>query len=58
VTDRRDKVKEKAVSYVAAPAADDWVHELITLSRPGVDFRLPSRMPWERPVPFEFDDFS
>jgi hypothetical protein len=39
-------------------ADDDWVHELIAMTRPGVDFEMPSRMTWERQTPFEFDDFS
>jgi hypothetical protein len=58
MTSRRDKVKEEVAPYAAAPVADDWVHELIAMTRPGIDFRLPDRMPWERQVPFEFDDFS
>ncbi len=37
---------------------DDWVHESIAMTRPGVDFRLPSRLANDRQVPWEFDDFS
>jgi plasmid stability protein len=36
---------------------DDWVHELIAMSRPGVELTWPNRMPWERRLPFGFDDF-
>lgn len=37
---------------------DDWVHELIAMTRPGIDdFRVP-RMPYDRQEPFEFHDFS
>lgn len=37
---------------------DDWVHELIAMTRPGVDFRLPDRLAWERQIPFDYHDFS
>ena len=37
---------------------DDWVHELIEMTRPGVEINWPVRGPWERVVPFEFDDFD
>lgn len=37
---------------------DDWVHELIAMTRPGVEMHRPARMPWERMLPFEYDDFS
>jgi hypothetical protein len=39
-------------------AEDDWVHELIAMTRPGVEHFLPNRWSWERPIPFEFDDFD
>ena len=44
----------------AAPRdwGDDWVHESIEMTRPGVDFRLPGRLANDRQVPWEFDDFS
>ena len=42
----------------AKRADDDWVHELIAMTRPGVDLNLPSRLSWERETPFEYDDFS
>ncbi|MEH3107374.1 MAG: hypothetical protein PGN09_08840 [Sphingomonas fennica] len=40
----------------APNATDDWVHELIAMTRPGVDFTLPDRLPWERPLPFADHD--
>ena len=38
-------------------APDDWVNELIAMTRPGVDLHVPERQVWERQVPFEYDDF-
>ena len=37
---------------------DDWVHKLIAMTRPGVEIRFPSRALSDRPIPFEYDDFS
>jgi len=39
-------------------ADDDWVHELIAMTRPGVEIEFPSRNIDERPVPFAYDDFD
>ena len=39
-------------------ADDDWVHELIAMTRPGVEIHVPARLSWERELPFEYDDFS
>ena len=39
-------------------ADDDWVSELIAMTRPGVVINSPDRMTWERQVPFEYNDFS
>jgi hypothetical protein len=36
---------------------DDWVHELIAKTRPGVEIEFPSRALFDRPIPFEYDDF-
>ena len=36
---------------------DDWVHELIALTRPGVEIQFPAREINERQVPFVYDDF-
>jgi hypothetical protein len=43
---------------VGLRASDDWVHELIALTRPGVADFMPNRWSWERPIPFEYDDFG
>jgi hypothetical protein len=37
---------------------DDWVHELIEMTRPGVEINWPVRGLRERVIPFEFDDFD
>lgn len=37
---------------------DDWVHELIEMTRPGVEINWPVRGLQERAIPFEFDDFD
>ncbi|HEX8621946.1 MAG TPA: hypothetical protein VF718_08225 [Allosphingosinicella sp.] len=37
---------------------DDWVHKLIAMTRPGVEIEFPSRTLSDRPIPFEYDDFS
>ena len=37
---------------------DDWVHELIAMTRPGVELNFPFRGLRDRVVPFEFDDFD
>ena len=38
--------------------ADDWVHKLIAMTRPGAEIEFPRRAISERPIPFEYDDFS
>lgn len=55
--DKPNRVKEQRAPFVALEP-DDWVHELIAMTRPGIDFQMPSRQSWERQVPFAFDDFS
>ncbi len=37
---------------------DDWVHELIEMTRPGAEINLQLRGLSDRAVPFQFDDFS
>lgn len=37
---------------------DDWVHELIEMTRPGVEINLANRGLRDRVIPFQFDDFS
>jgi hypothetical protein len=36
---------------------DDWVHELIAMTRPGVEIEFPARTIDQREVPFVYDDF-
>jgi hypothetical protein len=50
---------ESAISDSSEDAfGDDWVHELIAMTRPGVEINFPFRALNDRPVPFEFDDFN
>ena len=42
-------------TYVRAD--DDWVHEVIAMTRPGVEIQFPVRGINEREVPFVYDDF-
>ncbi len=37
---------------------DDWVHEVIAMTRPGVEIQFPLREIDEREIPFAYDDFS
>ena len=37
---------------------DNWVHELIAMTRPGVEVNLFHRGLADRVMPFQFDDFS
>lgn len=37
---------------------DDWVHELIEMTRPGAEINLEVRGLGDRVIPFQFDDFS
>ena len=67
----RNKVEEDRAGFSgpadpeAAPAAsagekdwgDDWVHELIAMTRPGIEIEFPAREINEREVPFVYDDF-
>ena len=55
---KADIPEDASVSEASIAPSDDWVHELIAMTRPGIDFNLPSRESWERQVPWEFDDFS
>jgi hypothetical protein len=55
---RRHETPSATSSEVAPAANDDWVHELIAMTRPGVDIEFPSRSLAGRVIPFEYDDFS
>ena len=37
---------------------DDWVHELLAMTRPGVKINFPVRGLRDRVIPFQFDDFD
>jgi hypothetical protein len=50
--------EEFIASVSARDWGDDWVHESIAMTRPGVELRLPGRLAHDRQVPWEFDDFS
>jgi hypothetical protein len=54
----RNRVKETAAPFTPAETDDDWVHELIAMTRPGVEINLPHRGLGDRVIPFAFDDFS
>ena len=54
-------VDADAIGSSGAPAqdfGDDWVHEVIAMTRPGVEIQFPLREIDEREVPFAYDDFS
>lgn len=51
-----DPVPESGVGH--KDWGDDWVHELIEMTRPGIEINWPVRGLQERPIPFEFDDFD
>jgi hypothetical protein len=65
----RNKVEEDRAGFSgpaepnAPPAGgkedwgDDWVHELIAMTRPGIEIEFPVREINEREVPFVYDDF-
>ena len=52
---------DEFVAATAKPSrdwGDDWVHESIAMTRPGIELRMPSRLADDRQTPWEFDDFS
>lgn len=53
-----NRVKETAAPFGHVEPDDDWVHELIAMTRPGVEINLPRRGLGDRAIPFAFDDFS
>lgn len=58
----RAEPKRPEPDDVATPAprrdwGDDWVHEVIAMTRPGVEIRFPARAIDEREIPFVYDDF-
>ena len=54
----QNTVKETSAPFTPTEQDDSWVHELIAMTRPGVEINLPCRGLGEKPIPFEFDDFS
>lgn len=56
------KMEPDSDEFVAAPLSrdwgDDWVHQSIEMTRPGVELRLPDRLAHERQVFGQFDDFD
>jgi hypothetical protein len=55
------KPEPDADEFVASPSrdwGDDWVHELIEMTRPGAEINLHNRGLGDRVIPFQFDDFS
>ena len=53
-----DEISSLVARTYAKRTDDDWVHELIAMTRPGVEDVGPSRWSWERQVPWEYDDFA
>ncbi|MBX9732062.1 MAG: hypothetical protein K2X59_12100 [Sphingomonas sp.] len=53
----RDEV-EPAPSWPTRDWGDDWVHELIEMTRPGAEINLSFRGLGDRIIPFQFNDFS
>ncbi len=49
---------EESIATPSREWGDDWVHELIAMTRPGVEINLRVRGLSDRVVPFQFDDFS
>lgn len=55
---RSAEFDETDAASTASAFGDDWVHELISMTRPGVEIKLPLRGLRERALPFQYDDFS
>jgi hypothetical protein len=52
------KIEADTNEVSSASSPRDWVHELIAMTRPGLDMELPDRAYIHRPPPFVFDDFD
>lgn len=50
--------REQPDPSVPAPSDDDWVSELIAMTRPGIEIDLFPRALHDRIIPFQYDDFS
>lgn len=55
---KADIPEDAPTSDASIAPSDDWVHELIAMTRPGVEIHLPFRELGGRVCPFEYDDFS
>lgn len=57
---RKSETPDVEMSVASPPHdwGDDWVHESIEMTRPGVELQLPCRLAHDRQVPWEFDDFN
>lgn len=56
-TPRPTADETETVSISTSPN-DDWVHELIAMTRPGIEINFPVRGLRDRVIPFQFDDFD
>ena len=59
----RPRLEPQEPSADAAPEepvepSDDWVRELVAMTRPGVEIEFPARQIDERQVPLVYDDFD
>ena len=54
----RDEPAAEETPPPLAARPQNWVDELIAMTRPGVEIEFPSRELRERVIPFEYDDFS
>ncbi|CAN5318708.1 hypothetical protein BH10PSE15_BH10PSE15_13630 [soil metagenome] len=55
---RRSEPTAAETTEISVTPSDDWVHELIAMTRPGVEIEFPNRTLSDRVIPFEYDDFS
>lgn len=56
MNDRLTMVDEASFAN-ESDVADEWVHEVIAMTRPGVEIQFPARAIDEREIPFVTDDF-
>lgn len=53
-----DERSEATASERRSARPENWVDELIAMTRPGVEIEFPLRTLGGRIIPFEYDDFS
>ena len=57
--DKIDQTSDEPIDAIPVHDwGDDWVHELVEMTRPGAEINLNPRGLGDRIVPFQFDDFS